>query len=165
MAEIIRIVELATIGIIFFFGVLCNCVVIRSICLVRRTRGTVSYNIKNECVNLLVMNLAITDLLTLIVSIPMDVVPEHISWPYGTFICKFISPIQDICLTASTLTFSAIAVERYLVSKGVHHKGARNAKLVRMQHIYVYSKTIRAIRSSKAICKAPSSFGRGQLNC
>lgn len=90
---------------------------------------------KNDCVNLLVMNLAIADLLILVVSIPMDVVPEHISWPYGTFVCKFISPIQDICLTGSTLTFSVIAVERYLVSRGVVHHGDRNAKLVKLNVI------------------------------
>jgi hypothetical protein len=131
MVELVRLIELTAIGVIFFFGVICNCVVIRSISLARSMRGAATYNIKNECVNLLVMNLAVTDLLILLVSIPMDIVPEHMSWPYGTFVCKFISPFQDICLTASALTFSAIAVERYLVSKGLAHKGARNAKLVR----------------------------------
>lgn len=132
MAELARIIELTVIGLIFFFGVLCNCVVIRSIFLARRMRGLASYNIKNDCINLLVLNLALTDLLILLVSIPMDIVTEHISWPYGTFVCKFVSPIQDVSLTASTMTFSAIAIERYLVSRGLSHKGNRNAKMVRI---------------------------------
>lgn len=87
---------------------------------------------KRDCANLLVMNLAVADLLILLVSVPMDIIPEHISWPYGTIVCKFVSPIQDICLTASALTFGAIAVERYLLAKGVKHKGTRNAKFVRV---------------------------------
>ena len=131
MMALAKIVELIAVGVIFFFGVICNCIVIRSISLSRNMRTAILYNIKNDCTNLLVMNLAITDLLILLVSIPMDVVPEHLSWPYGTFVCKFFSPIQDVCLTASTLTFSAIAVERYLISKGVSHQGMRHAKLVR----------------------------------
>lgn len=132
-----EIAQLIAVGLIFFFGVICNCVVIRSISLSRKMRTATLYNIKNECTNLLVMNLAITDLLTLLVSIPMDVIPEHVSWPYGTFSCKIFSPIQDVCLTVSALTFSAIAVERYLISKGVAHQGMRYAKLVRIKEPYL----------------------------
>ncbi|XP_046858867.1 galanin receptor 2b-like [Xenia sp. Carnegie-2017] len=75
------------------------------------------------------MNLTMADLMILLISIPMDIVPEHISWPYGLFACKFLSPLQDVCLTASALTFSAIALERYFVSKGKAHNERRSAIL------------------------------------
>ena len=148
MVQLVQIIELVAVGVIFFFGIICNCIVIRSICLSRSMRTSILYNIKNDCTNLLVMNLAITDLLVLLVSVPMDIVPEHLSWPYGVFVCKAFSPIQDICLTASTLTFSAIAVERYLVSKGTAHQGLRNAKLVRKINLdlIVLDSTIRTTR-------------------
>ncbi|XP_046858870.1 prokineticin receptor 2-like [Xenia sp. Carnegie-2017] len=119
---LLRFAELGVQAIIFTFGIIFNSIVLRNLWIARRYRRRMNHGgIKSECLHALVMNLTMADLMILLISIPTDIVPEHISWPYGLCACKFVSPLQDVCLTASALTFSAIALERYYVSKGKAH--------------------------------------------
>lgn len=65
--------------------------------------------------NILILNLAFVDLLTLIMSIPFDVVVEenHYIWPYGDALCKLLFPAATLLSTCSSLTLAAISLDRY----------------------------------------------------
>lgn len=64
---------------------------------------------------ILILNLAFADLLTLIMSIPFDVVLEenHYVWPYGAVLCKLLFPAATMLSTSSSLTLAAISLDRY----------------------------------------------------
>lgn len=118
--------EILAYGIIFLGGAIANVLVIRGTYLILAKKAPTAYNPQNECKNLLIINLAVADLVIIIVSIPTDVIPGYVGWPFGEFACKFISPIQDVCMGTSALTFAALAIERYLVTKGrPQHSGKR----------------------------------------
>lgn len=86
-----------------FFG---NGVVAYIICAHRRLR-TPS--------NLLVVNLAVCDLVTPLISIVFDFVLEENNyvWFYGGFICKILWPAQTYFSCASSLTLAVISLDRY----------------------------------------------------
>ena len=86
-----------------FFG---NGVVAYIICAHRRLR-TPS--------NFLVLNLAVCDLVTPLISIVFDfVLEEHkYVWFYGGFMCKILWPAQTYFSCASSLTLAVISLDRY----------------------------------------------------
>lgn len=65
--------------------------------------------------NFLILNLAICDLLTPIISIVFDFVLEENNyvWIYGRVMCKLLWPVQTYFTCASTLTLAAISLDRY----------------------------------------------------
>lgn len=64
--------------------------------------------------NILIANLAVADFTVSLINIPTVVVYSHVVyWPFGGFLCKFISFLQGLTLSASAGTLVAIAVERY----------------------------------------------------
>lgn len=65
--------------------------------------------------NILILNLAFVDLLTLVISIPFDVVLEEKQyiWPYGSVLCKLLFPAATLFSTSSSLTLAAISLDRY----------------------------------------------------
>ena len=65
--------------------------------------------------NFLILNLAICDLLTPLISIVFDFVLEENSyvWLYGDFMCKLLWPAQTYFTCASSLTLAAISLDRY----------------------------------------------------
>lgn len=65
--------------------------------------------------NFLILNLAICDLLTPIISIVFDFVLEENSyvWIYGGVMCKLLWPAQTYFTCASSLTLAAISLDRY----------------------------------------------------
>lgn len=128
--ELALFCELFVIGVIFLGGIICNVLVIYGICRIKAKKTSGLCRNQHECINILIINLAIADLVMILVSMPTDMATAYVSWPFGEFGCKFISPIQDICLTTSILTFAVIAVERYLVSKGMSPQSERRSKLV-----------------------------------
>ena len=65
--------------------------------------------------NILILNLAICDLLTPIISIVFDFILEENSyvWFYGGVMCKLLWPAQTYFTCASSLTLAAISLDRY----------------------------------------------------
>ena len=65
--------------------------------------------------NVFVFNLAVTDLLTLLVYLPLTVYRLIVVrwWSFGEFACDYILPIADIVPSVSILTLVAISVDRY----------------------------------------------------
>ena len=65
--------------------------------------------------NILILNLALVDLLSPILSIPFDLVLEenHYIWPFGSIPCKLLFPTATFLSTASALTLAAISLDRY----------------------------------------------------
>ncbi|XP_020907271.1 orexin receptor type 1-like [Exaiptasia diaphana] len=65
--------------------------------------------------NYLILNLAICDFLTPILSIPFDFALEENNhqWMYGVFMCKFLSPAATFTVTSSALNLAIISLDRY----------------------------------------------------
>lgn len=128
--DLVKVFELFVVGVIFLGGIICNVLVILGSFVIQLKKTHTLHNGQNGCLRLLIINLATADLLVLLISVPTDVTAQYVSWPFGEFTCKFISPIQDICMSTATLTFAAIAVERYLVANGNGHRSTVNGKRV-----------------------------------
>ncbi|XP_078343037.1 galanin receptor type 1-like [Oculina patagonica] len=65
--------------------------------------------------NLLILNLALCDLVTPVLSIPFDLAQEelHNMWPFGKARCKVLWPFQTMFSTSSSLTLAAISLDRF----------------------------------------------------
>ena len=65
--------------------------------------------------NLFTLNLALCDLITPVVGIPLDLAIEELDhkWPFGKAMCKFLSPFVTMFSTSSSLTLAAISLDRY----------------------------------------------------
>lgn len=84
-----------------------NFLVVSVICRSARMRTNAS--------NILILNLALCDLLTPLISIPFDLVVQEASytWPFGRAMCKFLAPLATFTSTSSSLTLGCIAFDRY----------------------------------------------------
>ncbi|EDO48332.1 predicted protein, partial [Nematostella vectensis] len=60
-----------------------------------------------------IMNLAATDLATCIISVPFDFV-EILSakWPFGSFLCKIVYPLQTMLISVAVYTLLCMSLER-----------------------------------------------------
>ena len=67
--------------------------------------------------NFLILNLAICDLLTPLISIVFDFVLEenNYNWFYGSVMCKLLWPAQTFFTCASSFTLAAISLDRYRI--------------------------------------------------
>ena len=65
--------------------------------------------------NLFILNLAICDLLTPLISIPLDVmlVESNYRWHLGPAMCKVLPSFTTFIATSSALTLAAISLDRY----------------------------------------------------
>ena len=64
--------------------------------------------------NWLVFNLAIADLLIVLISIPYNLINPYISWPFGYIGCKYlIMPTMEHFAGVCVLTHTAISLARY----------------------------------------------------
>ena len=70
--------------------------------------------------NFLVANLALCDLLSPLLNIPVDISVEFSSraWPYGAAMCRVIWPLATMMTTSSALTLVAISIDR---SRALRH--------------------------------------------
>lgn len=67
-------------------------------------------------VNTYIRNVAIADLVTLLISIPLGIVREQFTyWPLGQFTCRYIFPLTDTFFGVSVWSIAAIAVERHRI--------------------------------------------------
>ncbi|XP_031566324.1 galanin receptor type 1-like [Actinia tenebrosa] len=92
--------------LILFCATFGNSMVIYVICTSKRMKSSS---------HLLILNLAICDLFTPLVSIPFDFALEENDyvWMYGYVMCKILSPAATFSSTASSLTLAAISLDRY----------------------------------------------------
>jgi KISS1 receptor len=61
-----------------------------------------------------ILNLAISDLIVLVMFIPFDLAYlEHKVWIFGLFMCKFVNTLNYAFVTVSGTTLAAISIERH----------------------------------------------------
>lgn len=63
--------------------------------------------------NYLVMNIAIADFAVALIAAPLRILEVYLGWPFGSFMCHFLVPLQDLFVCVSAVTHTAIALERY----------------------------------------------------
>ena len=96
-------VQLAIYPLILLFGAIGNILVV----LVVRSKK------KNRKINdYFILNLAISDLLMLTISISADFYLKFQTFPVGLLLCKGIWPLMTMCLFASVFTLACMAIER-----------------------------------------------------
>ena len=69
---------------------------------------------KKQAGDLYLLNLAIADLGTLLLTFPSMVVRGlHWKWPFGEFICLYVHPVPEIFYGASVWCIAVVAIDRY----------------------------------------------------
>lgn len=102
----LRCLRLALYPSVFVVGVVGN-ILVCSLFLLRK---------KNRTINAyFILNLAFSDLLTLLLYLPFDLayLENSWQWPFGSFLCKFINILSSVSITVSGSTLIAIAVDRH----------------------------------------------------
>ena len=102
--ETLTIIQVAFYSVIAITGAAANLVLCGAL-LRRKHRNTSEY---------FILNLAITDLMTCAVGIPLDmavILIQH--WPFGAFMCKVVYPLQTALIGVSVATLTCMAIERY----------------------------------------------------
>ncbi|XP_034127363.1 neuropeptide F receptor isoform X2 [Drosophila guanche] len=96
-------------SVLIVFGALGNTLVV--IAVVRKP-------IMRTARNLFILNLAISDLLLCLVTMPLTLVEILTKyWPLGScsILCKIVAMLQALCIFVSTISITAIAFDRYQV--------------------------------------------------
>lgn len=100
----VTIVQITSYALITIFGTVANLVLCGAL-LRKKQRSPSEY---------FVLNLALTDLMTCAVGIPLDmavILTQH--WPFGAFMCKVVYPFQTALIGVSVATLTWMAIERY----------------------------------------------------
>lgn len=65
--------------------------------------------------NYFILNLAFADLTLTLICIPFDIPVQEMNyqWPYGSFMCRILYPLQTMSLFASVFTLTAVSLTRY----------------------------------------------------
>lgn len=102
--ETLTIIQVAFYTVIAITGTAANLVLCGAL-LRRKHRSTSEY---------FILNLAITDLMTCAVGIPLDIAVILVQqWPFGAFMCKVVYPFQTALIAISVATLTCMAIERY----------------------------------------------------
>lgn len=102
--EALKWLRLFAYAVLFILGVLGNLLVILTI---RRSH-------MKTVTNVFITNLAIADFLVCLLNVPMVATLGHLGyWPFGEFLCKCLSFLQGVSLSASVGTLIAIAADRF----------------------------------------------------
>lgn len=102
--ETLTIVQVTFYAVITIIGTVANLALCGAL-LRKRQRNPSEY---------FILNLAITDLMTCAVGIPLDmavILVQH--WPFGAFMCKVVYPFQTTLIAVSVATLTCMAIERY----------------------------------------------------
>ena len=97
-------IEFALYSLVFVIGVIGNFLVILTF---------IRWGEKSALKHLFILNLAITDVITLLFALPVTIMGTFISWPFGKVTCKYIYPITDVVIGTSVFTMVCISLERY----------------------------------------------------
>ena len=103
---VFEIIQFIVSPLLFVTGVIGNVLVILAI---------VKQQTLQNLQNYFVFNLAVTDLIVLILLMPLHLTSKYVSWPFGLFTCKYILPVSEVVPTVSILTLVAISIDRYRV--------------------------------------------------
>lgn len=87
-----------------FFGVFFNSIIVFTIYRYPEMRS--------PC-NLLIVNIAVSDLAIASLAAPLQIIDEFVGWPFGDTMCKILFPMQDLFVTVSVATHTTIAMERF----------------------------------------------------
>ena len=98
------ILQLVIFTVIFMVGFFGNSIVIYGVLQQGSSKTT------SSC---FIANLALSDLAVLVLSLPVALLQELASWPFGELACKIFFPLGDVFLTVSIMTLTAIALDRY----------------------------------------------------
>ena len=101
-----KALKLALYGVIFLVSAIGNllvCVVV----IKRKRMKTVT--------NYFILNLAFADLTLTLICIPFDIPVQEMGyrWPYGSFMCSILYPLQTMSLFASVFTLTAVSLTRF----------------------------------------------------
>ena len=91
-------------AMVLVVGVPGNALLVFAISTIKRNKASKS---------LFLVNLAVGDLVNLLVCIPIVITGMYVSWPFGPFVCKFLFPLADVSIANNVFTLLAISVERY----------------------------------------------------
>lgn len=98
---IFQLIVFTAIFMVGFFG---NCIVIY---------GVLQQGSSKTTSSIFIANLALSDLAVLVLSLPIGLLQELASWPFGELACKIFFPLGDVFLAVSIMTLTAIALDRY----------------------------------------------------
>lgn len=98
---IFQLILFTAIFMVGFFG---NCIVIY---------GVLQQGSAKTTSSIFIANLALSDLAVLVLSLPIGLLQELASWPFGELACKIFFPMGDVFLAVSIMTLTAIALDRY----------------------------------------------------
>ncbi|XP_078658913.1 QRFP-like peptide receptor [Branchiostoma floridae x Branchiostoma belcheri] len=105
-------------AIIFVMSLIGNSMVIYAVASNRKMRSIT---------NVFLVSLAVSDLLITVVSMPWNVLhalDDH-AWTYGDFMCRVPQFVQVVSVTASLMTLTCIAVDRYIAILHPLNSGVR----------------------------------------
>lgn len=71
-------------------------------------------HLRTPCYSL-ILSIAIADLGMALIAAPQRIIENYIGWPFGKFLCNFLASIQELFVSVSVVTHTAIALERYRV--------------------------------------------------
>jgi len=106
-----------------FFGVFLNSIIVFTVYRCPEMR--------NPC-NLLIMNIAVSDLAVASLAAPLRIIEVFVGWPFGEFLCRLLVPMQDLFVTVSVVSHTIIALERFraIVRPLKRRMSLRNTKYV-----------------------------------
>ena len=96
---IFQLIVFTAIFMVGFFG---NCIVIY---------GVLQQGPAKTTSSIFIANLALSDLAVLVLSLPVGLLQELASWPFGEVACKIFFPLGDVFLAVSIMTLTAIALD------------------------------------------------------
>lgn len=101
-----KALKLALYTIIFLVSAIGNILVCIIIFRKRRMKTVTNY---------FILNLAFADLTLTLICIPFDIPVQEMNyrWPYGSFMCGVLYPLQTMSLFASVFTLTAVSLTRY----------------------------------------------------
>ncbi|CAF2396929.1 unnamed protein product [Rotaria sp. Silwood2] len=105
--DIIKVAMISILVIVLICGICGNALVLFV--------GICKRNYQNNVTNCYIMNLAITDLLFLLISVPLTgyLAIKNV-WIFGEFICKMHIYLAHVLLQATCYTLAAMSIDRYL---------------------------------------------------
>ena len=104
----LRVMRLTLYPLIIFLGILGNVLVCLQILCDKK-------NFRRPSSRYFVVNLAISDLLVLLMFIPFDLVylENNLKWIFGQFMCKLVNTLTYMSVIVSGTTLAAISYDRY----------------------------------------------------
>ena len=69
--------------------------------------------LRKSATNVFIVNLAVSDLLVLLLCLPQSYITDYFSWPFGKLGCRLLFPLSEVFFTVSILTLTVITIERH----------------------------------------------------